>query len=483
MKTKRAFYNSVAGLSYYIVTISLGLLNQKILIDTLGIDYQGVNGLFSNILSMLSIAELGLGTTIIYHLYQPLIENDESTIIALMQFYKKCYRVIAVVILILGLLIIPFLDMVVTVNTTIYSLGAIYGFFLADSVISYLFTYKRSILIADQKNYIVISLDILYQCVLKIGQIIILWITHDFLFYLSLMLVCRLIENLILNKIADQKYTFLKNKDNVFLPKEILFDIYRKVKGAVFHKIGTFVVQGTDNILISRFLGLTSVGIYSNYVLIINALSAICSRIMTAATAGVGHMLVENDREKITRVFLEMQILNAAFVNCATVGIYCVATPMIEFIFGEKYIVSEYIVFVLAVNFYMQGMRTVYSIFKETAGILYEDRFIPLIESGVNLISSLVLLHYLEMAGIILGTIISTLILYVYTYPFLVYKKVLKRNLDEYIGELIWMTIVTFLSMISAKLICNLFSWEKLGINLLYNCFVSVVVSFGIYIL
>lgn len=191
MKTKRAFYNSVAGLSYYIVTISLGLLNQKILIDTLGIDYQGVNGLFSNILSMLSIAELGLGTTIIYHLYQPLIENDESTIIALMQFYKKCYRVIAVVILILGLLIIPFLDMVVTVNTTIYSLGAIYGFFLADSVISYLFTYKRSILIADQKNYIVISLDILYQCVLKIGQIIILWITHDFLFYLSLMLVCR----------------------------------------------------------------------------------------------------------------------------------------------------------------------------------------------------------------------------------------------------------------------------------------------------
>ena len=172
-------------------------------------------------------------------------------------------------------------------------------------------------------------------------------------------------------------------------------------------------MQGTDNILISRFLGLTSVGIYSNYVLIINALSAICSRIMTAATAGVGHMLVENDREKITRVFLEMQILNAAFVNCATVGIYCVATPMIEFIFGEKYIVSEYIVFVLAVNFYMQGMRTVYSIFKETAGILYEDRFIPLIESGVNLISSLVLLHYLEMAGIILGTIISTLILYV----------------------------------------------------------------------
>ena len=310
-----------------------------------------------------------------------------------------------------------------------------------------------------------------------------MWITHDFLFYLSLMLVCRLIENLILNKIADQKYTFLKNKDNVFLPKEILFDIYRKVKGAVFHKIGTFVVQGTDNILISRFLGLTSVGIYSNYVLIINALSAICSRIMTAATAGVGHMLVENDREKITRVFLEMQILNAACVNCATVGIYCVATPMIEFIFGEKYIVSEYIVFVLAVNFYMQGMRTVYSIFKETAGILYEDRFIPLIESGVNLISSLVLLHYLEMAGIILGTIISTLILYVYTYPFLVYKKVLKRNLDEYIGELIWMTIVTFLSMISAKLICNLFSWEKLGINLLYNCFVSVVVSFGIYIL
>ncbi|MDD3416140.1 MAG: hypothetical protein PHY47_19430 [Lachnospiraceae bacterium] len=482
MKTKRAFYNSLAGLSYYFVTIFLTLFNQKILIDTLGIDYQGVNGLFSNVLSMLSIAELGIGTAIIYHLYRPLSEGDEETVIALMQFYRKCYCVIAFVILALGLLIMPFLGMIVTTNTTSYSLNIIYGFFLLDAVVSYLFTYKRSILIADQRNYVVIICDIFYQCGVKLGQVVILWVTHNFLLYLSLLVTGRVLENLLINHISNRRYPFLKNKNDFSLSKDILIDISKKVRGAVFHKIGAFVVLGTDNILISRFLGLTIVGIYSNYYLITNAIKSICSRVLSAATAGVGQLLVEKDEKKIYMVFSEMQILNGALLVCATTGIYCAITPAIVFVFGKKYVVEELTVFVLAFNFYIQGMRTVYNMFKETAGVMYEDRYVPIIESIINISASLVFLYYFGLAGVLLGTITSSLVLYAYTYPILVYSKILKRPISEYVKELLWITAVVLLSMLLSKQICVSCFYEKTLTQLLFNSSISIVVSVSSFV-
>ena len=380
------------------------------------------------------------------------------------------------------MLLIPLLPFIVTSNPTNDALATVYIWFLLDSVVSYLFTYKRSILIADQKNYIVVGCDLLYQIFVKLGQAGVLWLTHSFQAYLVLMVLGRLLENLLLNGISNHRYPYLTDKKAFKLQPEILQDIRQKVKGMFFHKIGSFVVLGTDNILIARFLGLAAVGIYSNYFLIINSIKSICSQILTAATASVGHMLAEKDEKKNYKIFSEMQLLNGMLCNCAGVGIYCVATPVIELLFGRAFIVSEFTIFILALNFYVQGMRTVFGIFKETAGILYEDRYVALIESVINIVASLVFLRFFGLAGVFMGTITSSLVLYFYTFPVLVFKSVLKQRIVVYGRELLWLGSVFLLSLAVSKGICRYFQWGSLTGEILFNFCVVLVVSNGMFL-
>lgn len=483
MKTKNTFYNSIASIIYYLATIGLGIFSRKVLISILGIEYQGINGLFSNILSMLSIAELGIGMTMIYHLYQPLKNKDVLAIQTLMYFYKKCYIGIAGIIFSIGILIIPVLKYIIHDYSLPYSLPAIYIWFLLDSVCSYLFSYKRSILIADQKNYWVIFCDIIYQLSSKFLQVIVLLCSHSFIFYLFTMIICRLVSNLIISYIANKRYPFLKHLKKQPIPTTVFLDIKQKVKGSFFHKIGGFVVLGTDNILISKYLGLTSVGIYSNYSLIINSIKSICTQTLTASTASVGHLLIEKDTKKTYEIFMQLYILNGALINCATTGIYCVTTPLIGQIFGKKYLISEFTLFILALNFCITGMRTVFSVFKEAGGILYEDRFIPIIESFINLLTSLVFLHYFGLAGVFMGTIFSSTILFTYTYPCLIYKKILGRTIGEYWKEILWFEIIALVSMIISKHICNSIITTNILVQIGFYIVVSICIPNILFIL
>lgn len=476
MKTQYTIYNTVVGLIYYIITVVLGLLNRRVLVYTLGIEYQGINGLFSNIISMLSIAELGVGIAIIYHLYRPLAEDNKNLIKAIMTFYKQCYNIIAAIILIIGLLLMPFLPFIVPSYNLPISIQHIYVWYLLDAVCSYLFTYKRSILIADQKNYIVILGDIAYQFVSKGLQIVFLIVTENFLLYLATTVICRLGENILLNIIVLRKYPFLKESDSIALPKDIYWDIKLKVKGTIFHKIGSFLVLGVDNILISKFFGLKIVGIYSNYQLIINVLRNISSQIIVAATAGIGRILVEDKEEKTYSIFCQLQLLNAGIMNFVTTGLYCVITPVIKLIFGENLIFGEPIVFVLALKFYITGMRQVYAVFKETAGVLYEDRYVPIIESLINIIASLILLHIYGVIGIFIGTIISSLALFCYTYPILVYKRILRHKIVTYYKQLVHLGGIAFISLLATKCVIGYWVVSTPWLQILINCFICCLI-------
>lgn len=484
MKTKYTLYNFIFGLTNYTITIILGLINRKALVSFLGIEYQGLNGLFSNVLSMLSIAELGFGTAIIYHLYHALAASDIDLTKSLMHFYKKCYYAIAFIITFIGLLIIPFLHYIVGEVDLPINVSGVYLCFLADTVVSYLFTYKRSILIANQQNYIVTFCDILYQFVMKTLQIVALVITRDYMSYLYVMIICRAVENIGINILANRQYPYLKELDVQPLPSETFYDIKKKVSGAVFHKVGSFVVLGSSNIIIAKFLGLVITGIYSNYFLITNTLSSICAQLMTAATASVGHLLTEDDQKHSNDIFDQLFLLNF-FLSClGTVGIFCVATDIIKMIFGADLILTKSVVFVLSLNFYQTCMRRTYSTFKETAGILYEDRYVPLIESAISIIAAVYLVQKIGLSGVFLGTIISSFALFGYTYPILVYKGLLGRKLSEYIFINLKCFIVTLVCMFFSKSICAHIKINNLPVTILLNCFVvcTVCILF-IYIL
>lgn len=239
--------------------IILGFVVRAIFVRTLGAEYLGLNGLFGNIISMLAIAELGIGSAIIYHLYKPVADNNVDKIKKLMAFYKKCFNIIALIVFIAGLAVMPFLNNLVGENNIEGSIHFYFLLFLIDSVSSYLLIYKRSIIQANQKNYIINMIEFVYVISLNIFRIIVLKLTNNYVVYLSVSIALRILENLVISFIANKLYPYIKEKTDGKLDDETLFDIKKKVKALMFHKVGNFVVTGTDNILISKFLGIVTV--------------------------------------------------------------------------------------------------------------------------------------------------------------------------------------------------------------------------------
>lgn len=431
MRTKNSVYNIIGVIVLYITKILFNFVGKTVLIRVMGDQYNGVSGLFTNVISILAIAELGIGSAIVYNLYKPVKENDITAVKSLMRFYKKCYHIIAAVVMVAGLCILPFVRLFAVDVFVKESIYVLYLFYLADSVVSYLFAYKRSLIYVYQKNYIISFFDVFYNLTLQACQILILLLTHNFLLYLLVMVICRIIENIFINIYANKNFRFLL-EDAEPISDNVKKDIITKVKGLLFHNIGTYVVMGTDNILISRLVGIVEVGFYSNYNAVFGPLASILKQVVTAVQASVGDLLVEKDYEKNYCIYRRLELVNFWLYSAVSISVFYEIQHFIKIWLGDRYLFSNGVVFCLVLNFWQTGMRNAPSVFKSAAGIFYEDRFVPVIESIVNIVASIILAIKFGIIGIFLGTFISSLCLFLYSYPFLVYKKVLNRPPKEY---------------------------------------------------
>ena len=274
-RTKASLRNITFAIIFQIVTLLVEFTSRTVFIKMLGKEYLGLDGLFYNILSMLSLAELGIGTAIIFSLYKPLTENDHSKVSILMALYKKAYLVIGGIVLILGLSIAPFLSFFIKEMPNIPRIEIIYMMFVLNSALSYVFIYKQSLIIADQKQYIVTKYRNIFNFSLRILQIIALYLTQNYFLFLSLNLMTTLILNVVLSMKANKMYPYLKNISKGQLDRETKDILTKNIIGNIAHKIGTVAVLSTDNLLIARFLGITTVGVYSNYLLIIGAMNTL----------------------------------------------------------------------------------------------------------------------------------------------------------------------------------------------------------------
>ena len=457
MRTTYALKNMLSSLSSHFVSMLLGFISQAIFVRTLGSEYLGINGLFSNIVSMLAVVELGIGSAIVYNLYKPIAEKDKETVKTLMSFYKRCYRVIAIIISVIGLLIIPFLKIIVG-ETTIQesTILIIYLLFIIDTVCSYLLTYKRSMLYANQRNYIIDIIHILYLFILNAIQIIILLTTKNYILYLSFKILMRLLENIVITIVVNKQYSFLLDKDIKKIDKITLNEIIKKVKGLIVHKIGVFLVAGTDNIIIASFLGVATVGIYSNYYMIINAISTIVNQIFSSFKASIGNLLVTSNAEKNYDVFRKLQFINFWFAMFSSIGEFIVMESFIKVWVGEEYILPRLVLMVLCINNYVYITKLCSSNFKEAAGIFYEDRIIPIIESIVNIVFSIIFLKIFGLAGVFMGTICSNLITHIYTYPKFIYGKLFKKKYSQYFKDTGKYFIITLILAIITYLISEI---------------------------
>ncbi|MCQ2512032.1 MAG: O-antigen ligase family protein [Lachnospiraceae bacterium] len=434
-RTKKSARNALFTMFASVTAILIGLIAQKFFIQILGLEYAGLNGLFNNVISMLAIADLGIGEAVVFNLYKPIKENNTETIRSLMRFYQKAFYIVAAAIAVIGVCLIPALPYIAktteaNVNTTI-----IYLIFLADVVLSYFLSYKRSILYADQKNYYISIIHMIYLLGMNTAQLLMLYFTHDYYAYLISKVIFRVLENAAISLVADKKYPFLKERKVQPLAKEIKADIKQKTGALLFHKIGSFVVNGTDNILISVFFSLKAAGLYSNYFLVTEALTKLFQPALTALTPSIGDLLISESKEHIFQTFRRIRFMNFWIASFVGTGLFVLIQPFISMWYGPGYLLSFGVVATISLQFFQLLMRSTYSSFQNAAGIFYENRFVPLVESAVNLIASVILLKIFGLAGVFAGTIVSSLALWAFSYPKFVYVKLLGRSVKKYILE------------------------------------------------
>ena len=425
--------NAAVGFGAQLIIVLLNFINRTFFIRYLGAEYLGLSGLFSKILSMLSLAELGIGVAISFSLYKPLQEQDIRKTKALMSFYQLAYNVIGVVILGLGLCLVPFLDRLIKNRPDIPNFTLIYLLFLANSVVSYFFTYKRSLLSADQKEYLNTINRTLFSIIQCAGQFIVLVFTRNYLLYLLVVIICTIGSNIRISYQCDKLYPYLKGNQER-LTKEETKTLLKYVGAQLSHKVGGIVVSGTDNVLTTALVngGLVIVGLYSNYLLLINTIKSVITMFFTAVTASVGNLNAECNTEKSKEVFDKMFFLNMCFYGISTSCIYNLANDFIRLWIGEDYLLSTGIMTVIVINYYISGMRQTCQTYNTTLGLFWNDRFKPWIEALINLVSSIALARYYGFMGILLGTLISTVTTSFWVEPYILYKHGFNMRLGDY---------------------------------------------------
>lgn len=444
MRSENSIKNIVINISGQLFSIVLSFLCRTVFIRTLGEAYLGVGSLFSNILTLLSVTELGVGTAIVFSMYRPLAENDHKKVSALMGLYRKAYHIIGFIVAVAGLALVPFYRYLMNDPSDIPNLTPIYLLYLFNTVITYFFSYKQSIIIADQKSYVCTLYQYGFSVIQNVVQIFILFKTKNFILYLCVQILFSFFTNFFLAKKADKMYPYLKKYKNEKLGAEDKSAIFKNVKAMFMHRIGGAVVNGTDSILISKFFGLASVGVYSNYFLITNTLNGLTSQIFSGITASVGNLGAMEDDQKSYDIYLSINFAGFWIFSFCSISLFCLFNPFIQLWVGKELIFSVPIVFSIVLNFYATGMRQATLTFKNAFGLFWNDRYKAIVEAAVNLIASIILAQRMGIAGIFVGTLISTIAIDFWVEPVVLFRHGFHRSTAPYFIRYIFYTILTF---------------------------------------
>lgn len=340
MRTKNAIYNVVFTWIGQFLLILVTLVSRKIFLELLGAEYLGINSLFANILSFLSMAELGIGGAITYSLYKPIAEDDVEQIKSLMQLYRKAYWLIGIFVMLVGLILVPVLPHIITGGEGIKHLDLIYILFLVNTSVSYFFSYKSSFIIANQKKYIFNINHYLWQFAMYAIQIVILLRYKNYYVYLIIQIAVTLLENITIAKIVDKKYPFLKNKDVKPLQPETVSEIKKNTSSMLLNRIGSTLVNSTDNILISWLVSVAAVGIYGNYSTISTAVGNILYQGLYAVVASVGNLSASKDKDRKEKVFKLIYMVVIWLYGWAGIGLFVMLTPFVQIWYGADMLLN-----------------------------------------------------------------------------------------------------------------------------------------------
>ena len=415
------------------LSLVLRFVLRTVFIHTLSVEYLGVNGLFSNILTLLSLADLGFGLALPYSLYKPLQEKDNSKISAIMDFYSKVYTIVGLTVFFVGISITPFLGSFVNGGDGIPNLWLIYILFVLNSSFSYLFIYKRTLITADQKDYLVTSIDAMMQLIIAIAQVISLFLLKNYIVYLSIQIVGTVTTNILISRKCDSLYPYIKNKPEVKLTRNEIGKTGKDVYALLIYKLASAVETGTDNIIVSKFLGIAVVGILSNYIMIIQAVQQILQVMFSSMTASIGNLIVSSSKEYTYKVYRSLNFASFWFYGVCSVCMWVMIQPFIESIWLDSSFLLKYsVVSILIINFYVCGTQNMNSAFRNAYGLFWQARYRPVCMIIVNIASSVVLVQKVGLVGVFIGTFLSRILTVGIMDPYVVHKYGLKEKVYKY---------------------------------------------------
>lgn len=454
-RTKNSIRNITFSFGYQVLVLILGFINRTIFINILGVNYLGISGLFSDILSMLSLADLGFGVALTYSMYKPLAENDYRRLAGLTDLYKKVYRIIALAVSLIGLALVPFLKYLVHLSKPIPNLQLYYILFLANTVASYLVVYKTSILTADQKDYMLSKYRSIFSFFQTVFMTLFLWLTHNYTVYLCVQVFFTYAVNFYCSYIAEKEYPFIKEK--VELPFSEVKEIFRNLYSVFLYKISGVLLNATDNTLISVLVNTTMVGYYSNYSMIITNVTNLINTLFYSLTASLGNLVVKEKAKRRYQVFQMIQSVSIILSTICICGFTFLIQDFIRLWLGNKFVLDYPILIAIIINFYLSIILLPIWVYREATGLYQQTKYIMVITALINLVLSIWWGRIFGVAGILLASAVARLSTYVWYEPILLFKEYFGISSWIYFRGIIKSIVFTLSLMLAEALSINRF--------------------------
>ncbi|MBQ7902041.1 MAG: hypothetical protein IJ365_08790 [Clostridia bacterium] len=433
MRFKNAVRNSVVAFVGQLLNVFLGFGVRTLFIRYLSKEFLGVNGVMESMITLLSVTELGLGTSIAFALYAPVNSGDEKHICSLMNFYKKTYRVIGIATIVLGAVLVPFMRFFAKEATSVPHLNLIYIIFLANTALSYFFSYKRTLLNAYQENYITSLCEDIFAVVKYIVQAVVLVVLNSYIGYLVTNLVFNFASNALISAVCSKRHPVASEYKDEKLSSEDKALLKKSVVSLMFQKVGGSLVNGTDNLMIS-YVGIALMGVYSNYSMIISIIERVVNNVMRSLVGSVGNLMVQRDADHKYKVYEEFAFTTFClffFISAVLAG--CMER-FIALWAGSDWVLSPNVTFVVIMNFFLQGTRHPNIAIIDTAGLFNKIRPKAVFEVLVNLVVSFLFLVVFDMGiyGVLFGTTVSKLGVCIWWEAWAVHKYSFEMSLSVY---------------------------------------------------
>lgn len=445
-RTKNAFLNIIFGYFAQIGIMVLAFVGRRVFLQFLSADYLGINGLYSNILTILSLPELGLDTAVVYSLYKPVALNDNKMIISLLSYFRKIYWALSICIYTVGLCLIPFLHYIIKSDLPSHDLVLYYILFLTNTVSSYFVAHKVALLSASQEQRIQKIIALATTLLLQIGHICILAIWANYYLYLIATLVSTIISNLILGRICARLHSDVFSiSERVEIDKK---PIVTRIKATFLYKIGAVLINSTDNILISVLVSTIAVGFYSNYFTIISSVQAFIAIITTALISGIGNLAVNENSQKQIQVFDAMLLFYHTIGALGLVGFSLLSNEFVTMWLGQEYVYDWLTTFIISFNFYISNAISPIWIFREANGLFVKVKYLILIRAAINLMLSVLFGVIWGTFGILLATAVSLLLTSFWYEPKVLFQGVMKTSQRHYWKKQIKYVLATVVSFL-----------------------------------